>query len=72
MVEIMEQYVFLLAEWPNSQELIVEQLIQVVSTYNSMSCQLVLGAGSVGLHKIPSITAKVIAICCSISCCGSG
>ncbi len=65
MIEVMEEYVCLMEEWPESEGEVVEQLVQVVTIYNSMSCQLVLGAGSVGLHRIQSITAKVIAITCS-------
>lgn len=65
MIQLMDEYVSLMEEWPESAGEVVEQLVQVATIYNSMSCQLVLGAGSVGLQMIQSITAKVIAISCS-------
>jgi vacuolar protein sorting-associated protein 54 len=40
------------------------RLIELLNSFNSKTCQLVLGAGAVKLGKIRTISAKILAITC--------
>lgn len=40
------------------------RLIELLKSFNSKSCQLVLGAGAVKLGRIRTITAKTLALTC--------
>ena len=53
---------YLLVENKEENEETFQELIKIIQIYNSQSSQLVLGAGSVVLKKITSITAKNICL----------
>ncbi len=65
LIEILEEYVRIAENFPNTQNEVAAKIAEVIRFYNSYSCQLIIGAAAVVLGKIKSknITARHLCIC---------